>query len=94
MAEPTVFIMCSRDLDADVYKREEDVVHYWMHTTKTLHSMHSHHPHNVETLRVMWCYRTANGLTRAIKSLQLLLKNAGRRSNTSETKKIDNQILF
>ena len=83
--------MCSRDLDADVYKREEDVIHYWIHTTKTLHSMHSHHPHNVETLRVMWCYRTANG---PIKSLQLILKNPGRRSNTSETKKIDNQIVF
>ena len=92
MAEPTVFIMYSRDLDADVYKRQEDFVHYWMHTTKTLHSMHSHHPHNVETLRVMWCYHTANGLTRAIN--QLLLKNTGRRSNTSETKKIDNQIVF
>ena len=92
MAEPTVFIMCSRALDADVYKPEEDVVRYWMHTTKTSHSMHSHHPHNVETLRVMWCYRTPNRLTRAIN--QLLLKNAGRRSNTSETKKIDNQIVL
>ena len=42
MADPTVFIMCSRDLDSDVYKREEDAVRYWMHTNKTLHSMRDH----------------------------------------------------
>ena len=94
MADPTVFIMCSRDLDSDVYKREEDAVRYWMHTNKTLHSMRDNPAHNIEILGGMWCYRTANSLTRATDNLELILKNAGRRSSTSEAEKGDDQDML
>ena len=94
MADPTVFIMCSRDLDGKVYKREEDAVHYWMNTRKTLHSMRDYPFHDIEILGGMWCYRTANSLTRATNNLELILKNAGRRSSTSEARKGNDQDML
>ena len=89
MADPTVFIMCSRDLDVDLCKREEDAVRYWMHTNRTLHSVRDHPACNIEILGSMWCYCTANSLTRATDNLELILKNARRGSSTSEAKKGD-----
>ena len=94
MADPTVFVMCSRDLDLDVYKREEDAVRYWMHTNKTLHSMRDHPQHGIEILGGMWCYRTANSLTRATHYLELILKNADKMSSTKEAIKDDDQVML
>ena len=93
MADPTVFIMCSRDLDADLCKREEEAVRYWMHTNRTLHSMRDHPAYNIEILGSMWCYCTANSLTRATDNLELILKNARRRSSISDAKKGDDQDM-
>ena len=50
MADPTVYIMCSRDLDVDIYKREEDAVQDWIRTNKTLHSMRDHPDHGAVIL--------------------------------------------
>ena len=93
MADPTVSIMCSRDLDSDLLKREEDAVHYWMLTKKTLHSMRDHPSHGIEILGGMWCYRTTNSLIKASRNLKVMLKNAERRSST-EAKKGDDQIVL
>ena len=93
MADPTVFIMCSRDFDADLCKCEEDAVRYLMHTNRTLHSMRDHPAYNIEILGSMWCYCTANSLTRATDNLELILKNARRRSSISEAKKGDDQDM-
>ena len=65
MADPTVDIMCSRDLDSYLFKRKEDAVHYWIRTNKTLHSMCDHSSHGTEILGGMWCYRKTNSLIRA-----------------------------
>ena len=94
MADPTVGIMCSRDLDSELYKREEDAVHYWMHTNKTLHTMRDHPQHDIEILGGMWCYRATNDLARAAQNLELMLKNAGKRSIKSEAKKGDDQFIL
>ena len=50
MEIPIVDIMCSRDLDSYLFKREEDAVHYWIRTNKTLHSMRDHSSHGTEIL--------------------------------------------
>ena len=50
MEIPIVDTMCSRDLDSDLFKREEDAVHYWIRTNKTLHSMRDHSSHGTEIL--------------------------------------------
>ena len=94
MADPTVFIMCSRDLDSDIYKREEDAVRYRMNTNRTLHSIRDHPQHGIEILGGMWCYRTANSLTRATHYLQLILENADKRSTTKEAIKGDDQVML
>ena len=94
MADPTVGIMCSRDLDAEIYKREEDAVYYWMRTSKTLHTMRDHLQHGIEILGGMWCYRTTKNLIRAAQYLELMLKNAGKRNRTSEAKKGDDQFML
>ena len=94
MADPSVGIMCSRDLDSVLYKREEDAVHYWMGTNKTLHTMRDHPQHGIEILGGMWCYRTKKNLIRATQNLELMLKNAGKRTNSSEAKKGDDQFML
>ena len=94
MADPTVGIMCSRDLDSELYKREEDAVHYWMGTNKLLHTMRDHPQHGIEILGGMWCYRTTKDLIRATQYLELMLKNAGKRSSKSEAKKGDDQFML
>ena len=94
MADPTVFVMCSRDLDSDLYKREEDAVRFWMHTNKTLHSLRDHPQHGIEILGGMWCYRTTKNLTRATRYLELILENADKRSSTEEARKGDDQVML
>ena len=94
MADPTVSIMCSRDLDSELYKREEDAVHYWMGTYKTLHTMRDHPQHGIEVLGGMWCYRATNNLNKSAQILELILKNGGKRSSKSEAKKGDDQFML
>ena len=94
MADPSVKIMCSRDLDTVLYKREEDAVNYWMGTEKTLHTMRDHPNHAHVVLGGMWCYRTKNNLTRATEILELMLKNAGKRNSLSEASKGEDQSLL
>ena len=94
MADPTVYIMCSRDLDVDIYKREEDAVQDWIRTNKTLHSMRDHPDHGALVLGGMWCYRTANSITKGARVLDLILKNAAKRSSTSEARKGDDQFML
>ena len=94
MADPSVGIMCSRDLDSELYKREEDAVYYWMRTNKTLHTMRDHPQHGIEILGGMWCYRTTKNLIRSAQYLELMLKNAGKRNRTSEAKKGDDQFML
>ena len=94
MADPSVGIMCSRDLDSVIYKREEDAVHYWMGTKKTLHTMRDHPSHGIEILAGTWCYRTENNLIRATQNLELMLKNTGKRTDLSEAAKGEDQLLL
>ena len=94
MADPSVDIMCSRDLDSVLYKREEDAVNYWMGTETTLHTMRDHPNHNLVILGGMWCYRTKSNLTRATEILELMLKNAGKRNSLSEATKGDDQDML
>ena len=94
MADPTVRIMCSRDLDSELYKREEYAVHYWMSTNKTLHTTRDHPQHGIQVLGGMWCYRATNNRSSATQILKLILKNAGKRSSTLEAKKGDDQFML
>ena len=94
MADPTVYIMCSRDLDVDIYKREEDAVQDWIRTNKTLHSMRDHPDHGAVILGGMWCYRTINNIAKATRILELILKNAAKRSSTSEASKGNDQPML
>ena len=94
MADPTVDIMCSRDLDSDLFKLEEDAVRYWMRTNKTLHSMRDHPDHHIQILAGLWCYPSTNSLIKASRNLEVMLKNAERRSSTSEVTKEDDQNIL
>ena len=94
MAYPTVGIMCSRDLDGEEHKREEDAVYVWMSTNKTLHLMCDLPHHAIEILGDMWCFCHPNGPTKANHSLKLMLENAGKRSSTSDTSKGNDQFML
>ena len=42
----------------------------------------------------MWCYRTESNLARATQNLELMLKNADKRTNSPEAKKGDDKFML
>ena len=65
-----------------------------MRTNKTLHSMRDHPKHGIEILEGMWCYCLTNSLIRASHNIEVMLKNAEKRSSTSEVTKQDDQNML
>jgi len=60
IADTSVDIMCSRDLDSDISSdREYYAVKEWIGSNKLLHSMRDRRPHNVYILGGLWCYRNS-----------------------------------
>ena len=95
ISDPTVDIVCSRDLDSPLYKREEDAVNYWLHSGKIFHTMRDHYWHNIPLLAGMWCYKISENRVQASKILKSLLENAGRRTCDGEAcDKQDDQTVL
>ena len=56
--------------------------------------MRDHPQHTIEIPGGIWCYRTTNNLIRATQNLELMLKNARKRSSSSEAKKGVDQFML
>ena len=95
ISDPTVDIVCSRDLDSPLYKREEEAVNYWLESGKIFHTMRDHYWHDIPLLAGMWCYKISENRVQALKILRKLLENAGRRSCDGEAcDKYDDQTIL
>lgn len=80
MADPTVDVMCSRDLDSEWFKREADAVGYWLEkTNKSLHVIRDHYLHHLPILGGLWCYRNIKNKTLATSILDCMLNKAEKR---------------
>jgi len=56
IADPSVDVFCSRDLDSAILTREEDAVKEYMASGKILHTMRDHPYHDIPILGGMWCF--------------------------------------
>jgi len=57
MGDDNVDILCFRDLDSGLMKREEYAVQHWIDQRKTVHSMRDSSQHLVTLMAGMWCFR-------------------------------------
>ena len=87
MVDSSAGIVRSRYLDSATYKCEGDVVHYWMGTKKTLLTTRDHPQSGIEI-------SGEYNLTRATQNFELMVKNAKKRTNSSEAKKEDDKFLL
>jgi len=94
MGDVNVDIMCSRDLDSEIYKREEDAVEYWMKSGKLMHVMRDNKEHGIEILGGTWCFRSSKDRTKGQQILKSLLDNAERRSQTHKAAKGNDQKIL
>ena len=93
ISDPTVDVMCSRDLDSVLFKREEDAVGYWLGTNASLHVMRDNKKHTAYILAGMWCYRNLNR-KKSQSLLRTILRRSARRNNTHEAETFDDQKVL
>ena len=56
--------------------------------------MHDEPQHTIEIPGGMWRYRTTNDRIRATQTPELMVKNAGKKSSSSDAKKVDDQFML
>lgn len=76
IADPTVDVFCSRDLDSALLTREEAAVRDWLKSDKILHSMRDFEQHMVGILAGMWCFRPEYNRTMGKNFVDDLLERA------------------
>ncbi|XP_057295032.1 uncharacterized protein LOC130623556 [Hydractinia symbiolongicarpus] len=94
LADDTVDIVCIRDLDSPIIKREEDAVNEWLKSGHIMHVMRDHYWHTTEILAGLWGFRSAMDRTLAHKIVNLVLLNAERRTENHEATKLNDQIVL
>ena len=64
ISDPTVDIVCVRDLDSPILKRDQDAVYEWIRTDKIFHVIRDHHSHvQFKILGGLWCFRNSKNRT-------------------------------
>ena len=57
VADRSVDVTCSRDLDAPVIQRDADAVQEWLKSNKIFHTMRDRNVHGTSILAGLWCFR-------------------------------------
>ena len=70
LSDPTVDVVCSRDLDSALTTRKEAAVIAWLASNKSLHTMRDNPYQSIGMLGGMWCFR--NELHRNVAHTMLL----------------------
>lgn len=89
MADRTLDVFCSRDLDSPLLQREANAVQEWMVSGKLMHVMRDHPKHGVPVMGGMWCFRPSLDSTLGRTALTILLH----RSRNLRNKKYDQKLL-
>lgn len=89
-----VDVMCSRDLDSPILKREESAVKEWLNSGKLMHVMRDHKKHSAVILGGLWCYRNSKNRVLASRITRLILDNADRRTPMQEVEMGNDQIIL
>lgn len=76
LADTTVDVFCSRDINAPITTREEYAVTSWMNSSRGLHVMRDHSSHNAGINPGLWCYKSKLNRDTAFNYLNNILESA------------------
>ena len=93
IADQSVDVFCSRDLDSAIMLREEDAVKEFMESGAVLHTMRDHPFHHIPMLGGMWCYKNKLDRETGRYYLEKILEEARKRV-TREDQVILNDVIW
>lgn len=76
IADSSVDVVCSRDLDSSLQIREEEAVRVFLKSDKLMHTMRDFYMHDAGMLAGMWCMKPVTNRPMARRLLETLLKEA------------------
>jgi len=95
ISDPRVDIACIRDLDSDLYKREEAAVREFLHSDKLFHAMRDNPWHTSKIMGGLWCFRNSKNRALARTLLTTIFAKARRRvPDIREAPKADDQKIL
>jgi len=95
MADSKVDVVCFRDLDSDLYKREEAAVREFLQSNNILHVMRDNKWHDSKIMGGLWCFRNIKNRELGKGLLKTILKNAQNRiPGKSEAQKGNDQNVL
>ncbi|XP_057295755.1 uncharacterized protein LOC130624199 [Hydractinia symbiolongicarpus] len=94
LADDTVDIVCVRDLDSPILKREEDAVREWLTSGHIMHVMRDHVQHGTVILGGMWGFLNAMNRGLGRKIVDRVLHNAAKRTGSAEAAKSSDQTVL
>ena len=93
MADPTVDVFCSRDLDSNLLLREEDAMKEFMDSDAVLHGMRDNPSHDIALLGGMWCYKNQMNRAGGKYYLERIL-NEAKKVKVKEDQTILNKVIW
>lgn len=95
MSDPSVDVVCFRDLDSPLYKREEAAVREFLASDSICHVMRDNPNHSSRIMGGMWCLKNKGDRQLAKTLLKRILQKAQRRvPNVREANKGDDQLVL
>ena len=94
LADWSVDVMCSRDLDSPLLSREEDAVRDWLSSNKVMHLMRDRVVHTSRVMGGLWCYRNVKNRALGRKILNTILSKTDKRAIGREAGKGNDQDIL
>ena len=92
--DPNLEVVCSRDLDSLILKREEDAVREWLKSGKIFHVMRDHPAHGVHILGGTWCFRNSKNPSLGVELAKIFIQKSKQRSSSEEAPYGDGQNVL
>jgi len=88
IADPTIDVICSRDLDSPLLQRGGDAVTEWLLSDKYFHMMRDRSVHMTPILGGLWCAKPSKNIELSKKLFNIILENARLTSNNDQDQEI------
>ena len=92
--DPSLEVVCSRDLDSLILKREEDAVREWLKSGKIFHVMRDNPAHGTVILGGTWCFRNSNNRSLGVELAKIFIQKSKQRSSSEEVPSGDDQYIL
>lgn len=94
MADKSVDIFCSRDLDSPLLERETEAVSEWLASSEMLHVMRDNPKHSSKIMGGMWCLRNKKNPILANELVMKVWRKAMKRNATHESSIGNDQLVL